>query len=88
MGLLTHSFALGLVAQDLTFYLTNWFITPAAGQVVLEFNQKLIKDVAPHTKLLIESFDVKEWMIHAPIASDWAAYNVHDNQGELITSRL
>ena len=32
---------------------------------------------------LIDSFDLPEDMLAAPIASDWVKYNEYDNQGEL-----
>ncbi|KAH9276410.1 hypothetical protein BASA83_001103 [Batrachochytrium salamandrivorans] len=83
-----HLFAHTLVSQDLAWYLSNGVLAPSTGKLVLSHQHQLIKELAPYTKDLILSLGVKPWMVFAPIASDWAAYNRSDNKGELISARL
>ena len=47
-----------------------------------------IQDLAPHAMRLIEALGIAPWMIFAPIAKDWVAYNAEDNRGELLPARL
>ncbi|KAI8910834.1 acyl-CoA dehydrogenase/oxidase [Gorgonomyces haynaldii] len=88
LQLVVHCFALGLVSGDLAFFGANEFLTAQQSRQVLDLHRKIIKDVAAHASFLIRALDVKEWMIFAPIAKDWAEYNAHDNQGELIKARI
>jgi uncharacterized protein (DUF697 family) len=81
-------FATGIIVQDLAWFITSGLVTAAQGTIVIENHKKLIKATVPHIKGLVQAFDIKEHMIYAPIGKDWVAYNVHDNQGELLQARL
>ena len=52
---------------------------------VLDLNRGLCAEVAPHALSLIETFDLPEDLLAAPIARDWVKFNEGDNQGELAT---
>lgn len=88
LGHLVHLFVTGLIVGDLAYFLTAGLISASSGLAVVEHHKVLIKATLPFVPALIESFDIKEHMIFAPIAKDWTEYNAHDNHGELITSRL
>ena len=46
--------------------------------------RELCHKLAPHSQQLADSFGIPEHLIAAPIAADWEAFNVTDNQGELL----
>ena len=85
---MAHLFAHGLIAQDLVTFIVNGFLTPEQAKFMQEQHSVLIKNIAPLVPTLVEGLDVKEWMVFAPIAKDWAEYNKHDNRGEFVPARL
>ena len=52
---------------------------------MLDLNRGLCAELAPHALSLIETFDLPEDLLAAPIARDWVKFNEGDNQGELAT---
>lgn len=70
--------------QDLTFYLTNSIVSPASSSTLINLHREMIKKTTPFVPMLIESLDIKPWMIFAPIASDWKEYNAGDWRGEIV----
>jgi len=46
--------------------------------------RELCAKLAAHGQQLVDSFGIPEHLVAAPIAADWEAYNVADNQGELV----
>lgn len=56
---------------------------------VLQGVQKVcVSEISPNSMGLVDALDVKPWMVYAPIAKDWEAYNKEDNKGELTKSKL
>ena len=45
--------------------------------------RELCRSLGPDALALAEAFGITDSMISAPIARDWVAYNVGDNQGEM-----
>ncbi|GAB4821263.1 hypothetical protein N2152v2_008309 [Parachlorella kessleri] len=70
--------------QDLGWLLAEEMLPPAAGKAVSEGVRRLCAELAPHYKLLIDSFGIPDHLVAAPIAADWAKYNEVDNQGEVV----
>ena len=54
----------------------------------MALQQTYIKDIAADSELFIQGLGIPSWMIFAPIAKDWAAYNKEDNRGEHLMARL
>jgi hypothetical protein len=51
---------------------------------IQEIQKARIGELSGHSMDLVNALDVKPWMVYAPIASDWVAYNKENNHGELI----
>eukprot|EP00842_Homolaphlyctis_polyrhiza_P004901 jgi/Hompol1/5411/HPOL_001993-RA len=84
LGRIVHLFAHTLISQDLAWYMSNGWISPATGKLVTSHQRQLIKEFAPYTKNVVTALGLKPWMVFAPIANDWAEYNRVDNKGELV----
>ena len=74
---------LSRIEIDLPWFLQAGLITPSEAGVLVDVNRELCAEIAPLAMDLIDSFDLPEDMLAAPIASDWVKYNAYDNQGEL-----
>ena len=73
------------IEKDLPTFMENNLLNPAQAKQLIELSQQLCEDMAPKALALVEAFGLPEDMLQSPIASDWVAYNAHDNQGELQT---
>merc|ERR1712200_75517 len=76
---------LSTIEKDLPTFMEHGLLNPGQGKQVIELSQQMCEDLAPKSLALEEAFGLPEEMLHAPIASDWVAYNAYDNQGELQT---
>jgi len=76
---------LSTIEKDLPTFMEHGLLNPGQGKQVIELSQQMCEDLAPKSLALAEAFGLPEEMLHAPIASDWVAYNAYDNQGELQT---
>ena len=76
---------LDAVERELGNLLCEGLLTPSQGQQVQAARREACKTLGAHGvwEMLIASFGIPEQLINAPIASDWARYNVKDNRGEL-----
>ena len=74
---------LSRIEEDLSFFLVNGVIDEECGNQIIECNRKLCAELAPHALNLVDSFDLPEEVLAAPIATDWVKFNEVDNQGEL-----
>merc|ERR1711879_813979 len=74
---------LSRIEDDLSFFLVNGVIDEECGNQIIECNRKLCAELAPHALNLVDSFDLPEEVLAAPIATDWVKFNEVDNQGEL-----
>ena len=81
----TRLYALDAVERELGNLLCEGLLTPSQGQQVQAARREACKTLGAHGvwEMLIASFGIPEQLINAPIASDWARYNVKDNRGEL-----
>ena len=84
----TQLFALSLILDDLSWYLTQGLVSIETGKQIPDIYRGLIKNLVPQSIHLVEALGVKPWLVFAPIGNDWAKYNVEDNRGELIRGRL
>lgn len=81
-------FALSLIEERLSWYLTTGLISLQKGKLVPQLVRKYCALLAPQSLNLVDSFDIPEHLIQAPIAHNWAKYNETDNKGELLHARL
>lgn len=85
---LARLFAHSLINENLGWYLSTALVSIETGKQVPALQRQLVKELSPYSMDLIEALGVKPWMVFAPIANDWKAYNADDNRGELIKPRL
>lgn len=79
-----HLFLSQIVAADMVYFIANGMISPVIAKKFADMQRAVVRDLAPKAMDLVDSFDVKPWMIYAPIAHDWAKYNGVDNRGEVV----
>lgn len=80
---LARLYALSSIGRDLAWFLADGVISPAAVAQFEAAYDAAIAAVAPVAMDAIAAFNVRDEMIHAPIAEDWIKYNTFNNQGEL-----
>jgi acyl-CoA oxidase len=85
---IAHLFAHSLILDYSSWYLTQGLISIDTGKQLPVIYRALIKGLVPQSNHLVDALGVKPWLVFAPIGNDWAKYNVDDNRGELIRSRL
>jgi acyl-CoA oxidase len=67
---------------------SSWFLSEGIlsgrdyRKLCARINQ-LNKEIAPDIELVINSFNIPEFLVHAPMAKDWVAFNSYDHQGEV-----
>ncbi len=88
MSKVAQLFAYSLIIDDLSWYLTHGLISLETGKQLPDIYRALIKGLVPQSTHLVDALGVKPWLVFAPIGNDWAKYNVDDNRGELVRSRL
>jgi len=76
-------YLLDIIERDLGWYISNEIITPNAAREVKKVSHAICNMLAPSTHHLIDSFNITDEMLSAPIALDWESYNDHDNRGEV-----
>jgi acyl-CoA oxidase len=81
-------YAMCSIEQDLSWYLMQGILSREAAVSVATLRSKLVTKVSSISAALIESFDIPNEMLFAPIAKDWVEYNSVDNQGEISASRI
>lgn len=77
-------YALTKVEANLGWYLSNRILFPEAGRSVPTAVRQLCSTLGMHSQSLINSFGIPRHLVAAPIAGDWEAFNIVDNQGELL----
>jgi len=75
--------ALSRVKRDIGFFTMTGALSPAQVGEINTAVSVLCEELGSSALDLTESFGVPEWMHHAPIAQDWKAYNLNENNGEL-----
>ncbi|GIL42328.1 hypothetical protein Vafri_343 [Volvox africanus] len=84
MGALTRLFALRCVESDLPWFIGEGELPAKAGRSVPEAVRAAVLELSPSTcEALVDSFGIPDHLVAAPIAGDWARYNLVDNKGEL-----
>lgn len=76
-------YCLTLIKENIGFFIKENLINKKSYEKVneeLNFNNKLL---AQKSLDLVKSFNIPDWMHHAPIANDWVEYNNTENNGEL-----
>jgi acyl-CoA oxidase len=76
-------FASNSIQRDLAWFMAEGVFTPAMYTKFNAHYDSAISAVAPIAMDAVAAFNVREEMLHAPIAADWIKYNTYDNQGEL-----
>lgn len=80
---LARLYALSSIQRDLAWFLADGVIeTGSVGNFEAAYDAA-IAAVAPVAMDAVAAFNIREEMIHAPIAEDWIKYNTFNNQGEL-----
>ena len=85
---LHHLYQITVIERHLGHFVTSGLMSTWTGQEVSKVAQQLCREIAPHALHLCDAFKLSDEMLSAPIARDWISYNVDDNQGELIKSKL
>ena len=80
---LARLYALSSIQRDLAWFLADGVISVASVSAFEGVYDAAVAAVAPVAMDAIAAFNVREEMIHAPIAEDWIKYNTFNNQGEL-----
>ena len=76
-------YAMSILKKNLTWYLTNGILAPRDAKKIQSKITSLCKKIYPDLDLFLDSFNIPEYLIHAPIAKNWSQFNEFDNQGEL-----
>lgn len=80
---LARLYALSSIQRDLAWFLADGVISVAQVAAFEGVYDSAVAAVAPVAMDAIAAFNVRDEMIHAPIAEDWVKYNTFNNQGEL-----
>ena len=72
-----------ILQENISFFLTNNFISRRSAVHLGDDFDKLVKEIAPESLDLADGFGITEEMLSAPIARDWELYNSYDNAGEM-----
>lgn len=78
-------YALSKLEANLGWYLYNRILLPEAGKAVPAAVRQLCSTLGAHSQTLVNSFGIPRHLVAAPIAGDWEAFNIGDNQGELFS---
>lgn len=77
-------YALNCLEPDLAWLMTERIVpVPVAAALPLRVRQ-LCAQLAPSLHTIVDAFAIPDHLIAAPIAGDWAKFNVGDNQGEVV----
>ena len=77
-------FALNSIQKDLAWFIAEGVFSPTFYHKFAGAYDEAVAAIAPIAMDAVAAFDVREEMLHAPIAADWVKYNTYDNQGELL----
>ena len=55
-----------------------------AARALPDALRALCAGLAPHYRLLVDSFGIPDYLVASPIAADWSLYNEGDNRGEVL----
>lgn len=83
LTLLYKLYLLDILERDLGWYIANEILSPNTAKQVSATSAMVCRQLSPLTHHLIDSFNITDEMLSAPIALDWQQYNSYDNQGEL-----
>lgn len=64
-------YALSSIQENMGWYLTFRYFTPAKSKAIWEEINSLCRALRPHALDLVESFGIPEGLLDAPIAGDW-----------------
>lgn len=70
-------FALNIILHD-SFFLS--YIATNKSRAINDMMNDICKQLVPHIKPLLESFDIPDDVIDSPLTGDWIAFNRFDNQ--------
>ncbi|KAF2359072.1 Acyl-CoA oxidase/dehydrogenase central domain [Trinorchestia longiramus] len=76
-------YAIGCIEHDPAFFLCSGLLSADSYQQLVKESRSLCRELAMQALPLTDAFAITDSMLSAPIALDWVAYNVTDNQGEL-----
>ncbi len=88
LSIVLQVFLLDIIKNDMSTFIHLKFMKAEDIEAALTLLRKSVKKLSSHAMWLVDAFDVKPWMVHAPIASDWEKYNAYDNRGELVNVPL
>ena len=74
-------YGLGIVEQNLAWYLFNGAVSPAMAKTLADVRSGVVKSLAPHVNGIVEGLKVGD--PNSPIAGDYLEYNSKPNNGEL-----
>ena len=81
-------FALHIIQRDMGWYVCHKVLKPRKGLEVDKVIQQLCGNgtdgLGDDVLSLVDAFGIPEYVMAAPIASDWVEYNERDNQGEVV----
>jgi acyl-CoA oxidase len=81
---LARLYALSSIQRDLAWFLADGVISSGALAAFEAGYDATVSAVASIAMDAIAAFNIREEMIHAPIAEDWVKYNTFNNHGELL----
>jgi acyl-CoA oxidase len=77
-------YAMKRMEDDLAWFMYNNIIPNDVAQCIPDIVRSLCKRVSHHWQVVIDSFDIPERLVSAPIAGNWEDFNTTDNQGEVL----
>ena len=77
-------YALHRAEADLGWLVTSGLVSLEAARALPDALRALCAGLAPHYRLLVDSFGIPDYLVAAPIAADWSLYNEGDNRGEVL----
>ncbi|KAJ1915464.1 hypothetical protein H4219_004315 [Mycoemilia scoparia] len=83
MELIYQVFGLSILEDNLSYLLTNNYVSPKLGQEIGDYSREQVSKLAPHALKIVEGLGIPEPMLTAPISGDWEGYNEYDNRGEV-----
>lgn len=71
------------IKEHASWYLSEGILSGRDYKKICREINDLNKEIMPDVEMLINAFDIPEFLVHAPIAKDWVEFNSFDNKGEV-----
>lgn len=83
-------YALNSIQKDLAWFMAEGVFSQNSNfyQNFMAQYDAAVVAVASISMDAVSAFDVREEMLHAPIATDWIQYNTYDNQGKCLIEKI